>query len=297
MLPPSSASQGRQKAAATNSLQCGGHRGAEVGRSFDGFNAGGVHRGVFVFCGALAPGNDRACMAHAASGRSGLAGDEADDRLLHVGFDPVGSGLLRIAANFANQNHSMRVGIFVEEFDRIEERSTDNGIAADSDAGGLANAKPRELINRFVSKRAAAADNTYVSVFVDAARHDTNFTFARRNDARTVGADEARLRFVDNGDDADHVNYRNSLGDAYDQGNFGVSSFKNGVCRIRWRNENHRSIGTSSFYGFRHGIENRPLQMFCAAFARGYAANDIGGVLDHLLRVESAFTAGEALDD
>ena len=34
-----------------------------------------------------------------------------------------------------------------------------------------------------------------------------------------------------------------------------------------------------------------------ATFAGSHAANDVGPVLDHLLRMEGAFFAGDALDD
>src|ERR1700757_1989651 len=37
--------------------------------------------------------------------------------------------------------------------------------------------------------------------------------------------------------------------------------------------------------------------MLGAAFARSYAANHVGTVFDHLLRVEGTFAAGEALYD
>src|SRR5262245_1927610 len=73
---------------------CGG---AEVRGSFYGLDAGGVHGRVFVLSGALPAGDDRAGVAHASSGRGGLSGDETDDGLLHVGFDPFGCGLFGVA--------------------------------------------------------------------------------------------------------------------------------------------------------------------------------------------------------
>ena len=46
-----------------------------------------------------------------------------------------------------------------------------------------------------------------------------------------------------------------------------------------------------------HGVEDRQVEMCCAAFARRDAANDLGAVRDALLSVECAFLAGEALNE
>jgi len=73
-----------------------------------------------------------------------LAGDEADDGLLHVGLDPLRGALFGVAADFADHNDGVRVRIVVEKLNGVEERSADDGIAADADAGGLADA---ELVN------------------------------------------------------------------------------------------------------------------------------------------------------
>ena len=157
-------------------------------------DACGGHRGVFVFGGALASADDGAGVAHAAAGRRGLAGDETDHRFFYVGFNPLGGGFFGVAANFADQDDGVRVGIVVEKAHRVEKRCADDGIAADADTGGLADAKTGELIHGFVSKRAAAADNADVALLVDAAGHDADFAFAGRNDAGAIGADEARFR-------------------------------------------------------------------------------------------------------
>ncbi len=57
---------------------------------------------------AGAAGDDGAGVAHAASGRRGLAGDEADHRLLHVGLDVGRGGLLGVAADFADHDDGVR---------------------------------------------------------------------------------------------------------------------------------------------------------------------------------------------
>src|SRR5579862_4574075 len=104
----------------TSLLQGGGEGRAEVCRSFDGFDSGGVHGGVLVLGGALAPGDNRAGMAHAAARRSGLSGDEADHRLFHVGLNPGGGGFFSVTANFTDEDDGVSVRIFVEELDGFE---------------------------------------------------------------------------------------------------------------------------------------------------------------------------------
>ena len=48
-----------------------------------------VSAAIFSAAVPLPPGDDRAGVAHAAPGRRGLAGDEADHRLLDVRLDPA----------------------------------------------------------------------------------------------------------------------------------------------------------------------------------------------------------------
>ena len=133
-------------------------------------DAGGAHGFVFFLRGALAAADDRAGMAHAAAGRRGLPGDEADHRLLHVFLDEFRGDFFGVAADFADHDDGVGVGIVVEEADGIEERGADDGIAADADAGGLADAEARELADGFVGERAAAADDADIALLVNAGR-------------------------------------------------------------------------------------------------------------------------------
>jgi len=70
--------------------------------SFDRADSGGGHRGVFVFGSACPP------LMMRQRGPSGdpaapFARDEADDGLLHIGLNPFGGALFRVAADFADQ--------------------------------------------------------------------------------------------------------------------------------------------------------------------------------------------------
>src|SRR5271154_5101462 len=60
-------------------------------------DAGRFHGLDLLRSRALAAGNDRAGMAHAASGRRGLPGDEAHHRLLHMGPHKLRCGFFGVA--------------------------------------------------------------------------------------------------------------------------------------------------------------------------------------------------------
>src|SRR5437660_7176359 len=196
------------------SFQSRGESRAEVRGSFDGADTCGGHRGVLVLGSALAAADDRASMAHAPSRRSGLPGDETDDRLLHVGLDPFRGALFGVAADFADQNNGVRVRIVVEKLDGVEKCRANDGIAADANARGLADAELRQLMDGFVGERAAAADDADVALPVDAAGHDADFAFAGGDDARAVRTDKARFLEVYDARDAHHVERGNAFGDA-----------------------------------------------------------------------------------
>ena len=154
-----------------------------------------------------------------------------------------------------------------------------------------------KLIHGFVGERAAAADDADVAGLVNLSRHDADFAFAGRDDAGAVGADEARGAVAQHGGDAHHVERGNAFGDANDQRQPGVNAFEDGVGGVGRRNENNRGVGLRLTSGFGDGIEHRDIEMQRAAFAGRDAGDDLGAVGDHLLGVEGALAAGEALHD
>src|SRR5690348_16731141 len=133
----------RLKPLLPNLFQSGGDGGAEFRRGFYGADARCCHRRVFIFRRALTSADDGARVAHAASRRSGLASNETDDGFFHVGLDPCRGLFLGVAADFTDQNDGARIGIVVKKLDGIEEGRADDGVAADADAGGLADAEKR----------------------------------------------------------------------------------------------------------------------------------------------------------
>ena len=51
-----------------------------------------------------------------------MSRDESDHRLLHMLFDVRRGGLFGIAADLADHDDGVRIGILIEEPDRIDER-------------------------------------------------------------------------------------------------------------------------------------------------------------------------------
>src|SRR5690242_3917845 len=133
----------RLKPLLPNLFQSGGDGGAEFRGSLYGADARCCHGRVFIFRCALTSADDGARVAHAASWRRSLAGDETDNRLFHAGPDPCRGLFLGVAADFTDQNDGARIGIVVKKLDGIEEGRADDGVAADADAGGLADAEKR----------------------------------------------------------------------------------------------------------------------------------------------------------
>ena len=94
----------------------------------------------------------------------------------------------------------VRLRVVVEQLDHVEMRGAVDRIAADADAGGLADAARGQLPHGFVGQRAAARDDADVALLVNVTGRDADaaaavgiLAFAGRDDARTIRADEPRL--------------------------------------------------------------------------------------------------------
>ncbi len=89
-----------------------------------------------------------------------------------------------------------RLGLVIlqEHLDDVHEVEALHRVAADADAGALAEARGRGLRNRLIGQRAGAADDADLAAAMDMARHDADLAGIGRDDAGAVGADENRLR-------------------------------------------------------------------------------------------------------
>ena len=78
-------------------------------------------------------------------------------------FIYAAASLFGVAADFADHDDGVGVGVFVEELDGVGVGGADDGVAADADAGGLADFQVRQLAHRFISQRAGAGDYAHVA--------------------------------------------------------------------------------------------------------------------------------------
>src|SRR6185312_5578916 len=87
------------------------------------------------------------------------------------------------------------------------------------------------------------------------------------------------------------------FGDANDERNSRIGRFHDAVRRERRRHEDDGGVGAGFFHSLAHGVKYRTVQMFLAAFAGRDSADNVRAIRDGLFRVESAFLAGEALNN
>src|SRR5215212_3367596 len=106
---------------------------AEASRRRRHADARGLHGGDLVLSTALAAGDDRTGVAHAASGRSRAAGDEADHRLLAallgLAGDEGGRLFLGRAADLADHDDRLGLGIGEEHVEHLDELGALHRIA------------------------------------------------------------------------------------------------------------------------------------------------------------------------
>ena len=151
---------------------------------------------------------------------------------------------------------------------------------------GLPDAARRQLRHRLVGQGAATRDHADASGLVNVARHDTHLGFARRNDARAIGADQGGAFAGHVAPYRHHVEDRNAVGDADDQADAGVHRLADGVGSERRRHENDAGVGAGVGHGAGHRVEQRPPQGRAAAAARIDAADVARAVIHRLLGVK-----------
>ena len=88
----------------------------------------------------LGPFHQRAGVAHGLAFRGHPSGDEGHHRLGHLAPDVVGGALLVGAADLPDQHHPVGAGVALEQLQHVDEVGAVHGVAADADAGGLADA-------------------------------------------------------------------------------------------------------------------------------------------------------------
>ena len=252
----------------------------------------------FALGGSLASADDRAGVAHAASGRRGGSGDEAGDGLFAVFTDPLGGFFFGGSADFTDHDEGFGVRVVVEHFHDIEVRGAIDGVAADADAGGLAMAAAGELPHGFVGESARARDDADLAGVVDVTGHDADFAGAGGDDAGAVRADQARGAFLERGFDPHHVDDGDALGDADDEFDPGINGFEDRVGGAGWGHKDHGGVATRLSAGLHDGVVNGDLAFEGLAAAAGCdAGDDIGSVIHAGFGVEATGFSCDALHE
>src|SRR5512147_2204422 len=263
-------------------------------------DAAGFHHRELLLRRALAAGDDGAGMAHALARRRGDAGDEADDGLFHVALHPLGGGFLVRAADLADHDHGVGIGVVVEELEHVHVLEAVHRIAADAHRGGLPDAELGELCHRLVGQGAGARHHPDAPLPVDVARHDADLELFRRDHARAVRSEQQRLAVLLAHAVAhfDHVAHRDALGDADGELQVRLHRLPDRGGREWRRHVDHRNAGAGILLCVAHRAEDRDALEILARLLRvdaGDEARAAIGVVAAGARVELAGVAGDAL--
>src|SRR5206468_2406476 len=176
-----------------------------------------------------------------------------------------------------------------------------DGIAANPDARRDTDTERLHLRGRFIAKRARARDDADVARHVDVPWHDPQHRLAGADHTGAVGSDQPGATLLGIAPqvplDPHHVLGGHAVGNRHDEPDTCVGCLHNGVGAERGRDEDERGGGPGGRDGFLDGVEDRALEMGRTALPRGHAADDVRAVGDHLVGVERALVAREALDD
>src|SRR5579872_544302 len=264
-------------------------------------NSGRFHSGSLGSSIALAAGNDRAGVTHAAAGGRGDASDKADHRFLAAppGFvlQELRGVLLSGPSDLPDHNDRGGLRVGQKHLQHVDEFGSLDRVAADTDRGGLPKPLLGGLEHGLISQRAGARHDADIAGLENICRHDAYLALASGHDAGTVRPDQPRLRARERALHPDHVEHRNAFGDADDQRNFGIDRLADRIRRAGWRHINHAGIRAGLLARFRDRIEYRQAEMGRTAFAGGSAADHLGAVSNGGFRMERAVLAGKTLAD
>src|SRR5512146_1258580 len=242
--------------------------------------------------------DDRTGVSHAASRRRRLAGDESDDRFLHLRLDERGRVLLVGATDLAHHGarRGLRVGLECRQ--AIDEVRAVDRVAADADTRRLPEAGTSELIYDFIRERSGTAHHADVPRRTNPSGDDPDLALARCDQTRAIRSDEPRATLPDEGKHARHVQHRHAFGDRHDELDPGVRRLEHRVRSEHRRHVDHRCVRAGCGDGVGDGVEDRHRVLeFLAPLPGRDAGHDPGAVLHHLLGVERAVAARDPLHD
>src|SRR6202140_3988485 len=265
------------------------HGRTQLGGRFHRTNAGRL--------GALAARDDAPGVPQALARGSGDAGDIGDHGLGNEPADVMRGGFLVAATDFTHENDALGARIALKELQHIDEVHAAHRVTADADAGALAEPDVGGLEYGLVGERARARHDADAALLVNEARHDADLAFLRRDDARAVGADQARSGAGQHRLHAHHVIHRDAFGDAHRQLDARIDGLQNRIRRPGRRPVDHAGRGAGRAHRVPHRVEYRQSQVLLSAAARSHAAHEPGAVGQRCFRVKGALLAGKSLAD
>src|SRR5210317_660380 len=271
------------------------HLRAQLSRGADSSHASSIQGLELVFCRAFAARDNRAGVSHAFAGRRGNTGNVGNNRLRDITLYKLCRSLFVRAADFANHDDAVGLRICFEKLEAVDKVHAAHGVAADTDARGLAQAIRRRLVHGFVRQRTRTRYDANAAFLVNKARHDADLAFLRRDDSRTVWANQAALVFLQRRLDLDHVVDRNPFGNADDQIDTTIGCFEDRISRKRRWHINHADIRACSGNGVANRVVYRHAEMLLTATPGRYAGDDLRAILDALFSVEGPLVTGDAL--
>ena len=208
--------------------------------------------------------------------------------------------LLLLAADLADHHDRLGLGVLVEHVEDVDEVGADDRVAADADAGGLADAGIGQGLHDLVGQRAGSADQPDRPAAVDVAGNDPDLRLARRVVMPGQFGPTSRTPcLLEDVVHAQHVEGRDALGDAEDQRRCppsAASSIASGAKAAGTKMQ--LVLAPVSRDGLGDGVEDRhrPSSADCPPLPGVTPATMLRAVVEHGGRVELAFAAGDALD-
>ncbi len=275
------------------------HHGiADMGDGLGDGDARRVERGDLIRGGSLAAGDDGARVSHTFARRRLTAGDERGDGLFgHVLFDPFRGFFFRGAADLADEEDGVGLGVVFESFQDVDEVHILDGVPADADGGRLTDARVRKLERRLIGEGAGARDEADVTGLADAGRRDAEFRLQRGEETGAVRADETGLPALHIAAHFDHIENGDMLGNADDERQFRIDGFHDRVCGKTRGDIDDGGVRARRLHGVDDGVEDGDALDDLSRLARSDTRDDLRAGVEHLTRMEEGGFARDALYD
>ena len=252
-------------------------------------------------------------MAHRLALGGGEARDVGDDRLRHVLLDPRGRALLGVAADLADHDDEVRVGIRLESRQRVNVGGAHDRVAADPQA--RRETEVAQLVHELVGQRARLRDEAEAARARNVRRGDAQVRLPGRDDAGAVRAYQANASLERALDDDGRVLDGDALGDEDNRLDARLDGLQGGALRESRGYEDNGGVRAGGLAGLGDRPEDGDLDLAVrdpvgaravalhvesdgrARLAGVRAAHDGRAGAQHALGVLAALSAGHALDD